>query len=628
MLLKNKTVFIYDVEVFPNLFTCTIKNTESKAIRSYEISNRRNDLPLIVQLFLNRKIIFAGYNNKFYDDVLINYLLIHFKELIKKSVWEICREIKILNDKIIGSEQDRFNGLEKYKHANIFESIDLLAMLFSNKLRIGLKELQVTMEYPNVLQYNGDFNSRVSDKDIPEVIFYNINDVNSTEELLYRCQKDIDLRLSIENEYHISALSKDGVNLGMEILKQKYLEETGLTWNDIKDLRSPCEKVNLGEIIFDFIEFQTPELQDLLKELKNLTLGIGENFERKFLLGGSIQVIASGGIHSKVKPEPVEPDFDEILVDWDVNSMYPSIIIQHKCYPKHLGEEFLHIYSKIYTERLKAKEEGNTLVDKTYKLALNGLSGNLQSQYSWCFDPKCAYTMRINGQLMLLMLAESLSIIGGKIIQLNTDGALMLLKKDVYEQSLKIKEDWEKKTKLTLAPEYFERFYQSAVNDYVGVKKGWSETHDPSLIKRKGAFLENLTLGKGMAPRIIAHAVNKELVEGIPCEETIRNCQDIKMFLTYQKVSKDFEVEYAGKVIQHINRYYMSNNGYRLYKVQWDKDGRELRRIQMSNSGVTILNKFEDKEIPIEQRRINYHYYINEAHKILYPFKVKELTLF
>lgn len=42
---------------------------------------------------------------------------------------------------------------------------------------------------------------------------------------------------------------------------------------------------------------------------------------------------------------------------------------------------------------------------------------------------------------MLLMLAESLSMIGGRIIQLNTDGALVLLKKDVYEQSLKIKED-------------------------------------------------------------------------------------------------------------------------------------------------------------------------------------------
>ena len=61
------------------------------------------------------------------------------------------------------------------------------------------------------------------------VIFYNINDVNSTEELLYRCQKDIELRLSIEEEYHIKALNKDGVNLGMEILKQRYLAETGLS---------------------------------------------------------------------------------------------------------------------------------------------------------------------------------------------------------------------------------------------------------------------------------------------------------------------------------------------------------------------------------------------------------------
>ena len=178
-----------------------------------------------------------------------------------------------------------------------------------------------------------------------------------------------------------------------------------------------------------------------------------------------------------------------------------------------------------------------------------------------------------------------------------------------------------------MEPEYFERFYQFAINDYVGIKKGWSETHDPNLIKRKGCLLESLSLGKGMAPRIIAHAVNKELIEGIPCEETIKNCQDIKMFLTYQKVSKDFEVMYGNKIVQHINRYYMSNNGYRLCKVEL-KDGKEVRRISMCSSGVTILNKFEDEPIPIENRRINYHYYINEAQKILIPLKNKQLTLF
>ena len=228
----------------------------------------------------------------------------------------------------------------------------------------------------------------------------------------------------------------------------------------------------------------------------------------------------------------------------------------------------------------------------------------------------------------MMMLLEILDEEGCKICQTNTDGVLYIMKLDQKERLVQRFSEWSKITKIGLETEYFERFYQSAINDYVGVMKGWSETRDPNLIKRKGAFLESLSLGKGMAPRIIAHAVNKELVEGIPCKKTIRECQDIKMFLTYQKVSKDFEVEYAGKVIQHINRYYMSNNGYRLYKVQWDKDGRELRRIQMSNSGVTILNKFEDKEIPIEQRRINYNYYISEAQKILLPLKTKQLSLF
>lgn len=629
MLIRNKTVFVYDVEVFPNLFTCTIKNTESKAIRSYEISERGNNLSLIVEVFLNKKIIFCGYNNAFYDNILISYLLIHYKTIIVKPVWEICREIKILNDKIIGSERDRFNGLEKYKHANIFESLDLLAMLFSNKLRVGLKEMEVTMEYFNVLQYDGDFNSPVQLEDIDKVIYYNQVDVGATEELLNRCQKDIELRLAIEDEYKIKALNKDGVNLGMEILKQRYLDETGLTWDNIKDLRSPCDQIYLNEIIFDFIEFQTPELQKLLSDLKNTTLKVGEKFERKFWLGGSIQVLASGGIHSQVEPEAIEPSSDEILVDWDVGSMYPSIIIEHKVYPQHLGEAFLKTYDKIRQDRFKAKKEHNSLVSDTLKLSLNGLSGNLQSEYSWCYDPKIAYKLRINGQLMLLMLAESLSMIGGRIIQLNTDGALVLLKRDVYERSLKIKEDWEKKTKLILEPEYFERFYQSAVNDYVGVKQGWSETHNPKLIKRKGALLENISLGKGMAPRIIAEAVNKELVEGIPCEETIRNCQDIKKFLTYQKVSKDFDVEYNGEIVQHINRYYMSYNGHRLYKVQFNKStGEELRRISMCSSGVTLLNRFEDEPVSIKDRAINYHYYINEAKKILLPIKTVQYTLF
>lgn len=84
------------------------------------------------------------------------------------------------------------------------------------------------MEYKNVEEYSGNFELPLLREDIPKLLSYNVNDVESTEELLNRCKKDIELRLAIEDEYHISALNKDGVNLGMEILKVRYLEETGL----------------------------------------------------------------------------------------------------------------------------------------------------------------------------------------------------------------------------------------------------------------------------------------------------------------------------------------------------------------------------------------------------------------
>lgn len=102
-------------------------------------------------------------------------------------------------------------------------------MMFSNKLRVGLKAMQVTMQYPNVREYEGDFNRSILTSEIDNLISYNINDIESTEELLNRCKKDIDLRLAIEDKYGIKALNKDGVNLGMEIIKHRYLEKTGLT---------------------------------------------------------------------------------------------------------------------------------------------------------------------------------------------------------------------------------------------------------------------------------------------------------------------------------------------------------------------------------------------------------------
>lgn len=207
------------------------------------------------------------------------------------------------------------------------------------------------------------------------------------------------------------------------------------------------------------------------------------------------------------------------------------------------------------------------------------------------------------------------------------DGIFVLRKRSEEEKFQKICKDWEKLTKLTLEEDRFEAFYQFAINDYLAVKEGYKETKDSSLLKKKGLFIDTVTLGKGMNAIIIPEAINKYFADGIPVEETVYNCKDIKKFLTFQKVSKDFSVEYNKKLITHINRYYVSTNGCYLYKCKVNKEGNRYGYINMLKGfGVTIANNLDEiKEFP---NNINYRYYIAEAKKIINKFTQKQLSLF
>lgn len=317
MLIKGLPALVYDIEVFPNYFSVTIKNTETKNHVVYEIFDEVNDMPKIWQLFRRRNAYFVGYNSMHYDKPCISYIIINYPNLIKKPNWIITAELKKFSDLIINSETSA--SWSKYKYADFYYDLDLLAMKWSDKLRPSLKALQVTMNYKNVEEYDGDFNAPLPKSDIPKVRAYNLNDVESTEEFLYRCTEDIDLRINIQKEYGIDVMNKDGVNLGMEILKDRYLKETGLTWNQIKDLRSPCDNLCFGDIIFDYIEFKTPELQKLLLDLKMHCADPNNNeFERKFILGGVKHTFGMGGLHSVNKPEKFEPGDNIVLYDDDV----------------------------------------------------------------------------------------------------------------------------------------------------------------------------------------------------------------------------------------------------------------------------------------------------------------------
>ena len=102
--------------------------------------------------------------------------------------------------------------------------------------------------------------------------------------------------------------------------------------------------------------------------------------------------------------------------------------------------------------------------------------------------------------------------------------------------------------------------------------------------------------------------------------------KDIKDYLTYQRVSRDFIVEYNGEKALHINRFYMSTNGGILIKYKMEKGGKAQATRLCATSPVTIYNKFEDK--PFEEYKVNYRYYKNEIYKIINELEINQLSLF
>lgn len=638
MIIRGKIVYVYDIEVFQNIFHCSVKNTETNDIYKFEISERKNQLRELVKFFkqvdkyitwgdyyttninIPANVIFCGYNNLHYDNPIINYIIEYEDKLMQYNIPTICSSIFNLSKTITTSSEDNIDAWKHWKYQIWFDTFDILTMLYSNKLRVGLKEIQVTMQYPNVQEFVCDWTKPLPLEDFNSMIDYNINDIESTSELLNRCKKDVDLRIAIEDEYGVRVLSKDGVNIGMKILTQKYLEKTGLTWWDIKDLRSPMSVIPLKDVILPFIKYDSPILQRVLDDMKNQIVSPGrKGYENKFVFNNLRYSVGVGGIHSVNSPEIIIPRDDEMLIDIDVASLYPSMLIEYEFYPKHLGKEFLEVYKQIKDERIEAKHNGDKVKNETLKLALNGLSGNLQNEHNFCYSPFAVMQIRINGQLLLLMLAEKLTQIGCRIVQANTDGLFVLLKKDIYSKVNSICREWEQLTKLTLEEDRFKAMYQYAINDYFAI------TED-NKVKEKGMFITTVKLGKGLTPKIIPKAVISFFKDGISVENTIKNCTDIRDFLMSEKTGKQWHVEYMNEEQQRTNRFYASTNGGYLWKWKYsnDSDAKSYQNM-LTASGVTLLNKFDDK--PIEERKINYRYYIMEAYKIIRDLKPLQLSL-
>lgn len=633
MKIKERPVALYDIEVFPNCFHCTVSDSESHKKYKFEISNRKNQLEELIDFFYFKRTehVMCGYNNHHYDDIVINYMIFFRNTMKRFDYLKICNSLYYLSKAIIESEKtENIDKIKPYKYANYFYSFDLMTMLYSAAKQKSLKEVEILLGMDNVQEFEAGFDQRLLDSEIDDMIKYNGNDVDATELLLNTVKDEVDLRLEVEKEWGFDALSMSNIRIGEEILlRQSNLK--GVALEEAKSKIRRVAKIENKDIILPFIQYSNPKLKEVLLDVKNATCypcksdKKQKNYEKKFVLSNTCYSIGEGGIHTINEPRIFKPTADQYIGHADVTSMYPSLAIIYKWLPVHLGKDFWNVYESLYKERVIAKRNHDELKAKAFKFALNSPIGKMQNESSWAYDPLNAYKIRMNGQLILLMLVDRLLSINCKIVQINTDGVVYIADKANRELINQFIHEVENITKLHFDSDDYESFYQYDVNNYFGIRKGYSQSGDPSLIEKKGKFITEIGLNNSMTPVVISKAVINYFLTKEPIDKFVKEDKNIRDFLMSQSVNREFKIEYGNEPVQRINRYYASNSGYYLMRVK-DKMYETKKESILSDVGVILLNHIDST--PIEKRKINYQYYIGKAKTIVSEFINRQLTIF
>ncbi len=176
-----------------------------------------------------------------------------------------------------------------------------------------------------------------------------------------------------------------------------------------------------------------------------------------------------GGIHGATQGTIRSTDRRKIRT-LDVASYYPNMAIANEIYPKHLGKTFCKVYADLYEQR-KATPKGSA-ANAALKLALNGVYGDSNNEFSPLLDPAYTMSITIGGQLSLCMLMEKLiDHCNARIIMCNTDGFEYVIDVDKFEEADKWVKWWEDLTKLQMEGATYSVMHIADVNSYIAIKE-------------------------------------------------------------------------------------------------------------------------------------------------------------
>lgn len=561
-------MLFYDFEVFKFDWLVVIFNMRTKT--EHVVINSKEELEAIYQE--NVDDIWVGYNSRHYDQWILKCILCGL-------------DPKELNDWIIVQKN------EPWQFSSLLRKIPLNNFDVMPNPPIGLKTLEGFLG-SNIKETDVPFNinRKLTQEEIDQTVFYCRHDVEETVKVFLQRRSEFDAQFGIVKAFDLP-LSCIGDTEAR--ITSKVLDCERSSFNDEFDyFFLPCIQLKKYAYVMDWF-------RDAVK-VASAELGCEERdrdsweFHRHFYsrsletnVAGIPHTFGFGGLHGAID-HPCHVTGQILHVD--VGSYYPSLLIAWDLVTRAARKP--EQYKNVYDTRMALKAAGKKKEQAPYKKLLNALSGAMKDATNPAYDPRNNNCMCINGQLMLLDLIEHLEVVPGfQLIQSNTDGLIIKVPDtdEAFEMVDDICFDWESrcstdKCSILLGLDTISEIYQKDVNNYL-----WIDAEGN--VERKGAYVKTLSPIDNDLP-ILNKALVEYMVNKVPVEKTIGECDDLIMFQKLVKLSDKFlwvEHECGGRIERHtgvrkIRTYYeytktkrYSYKSYRVFASRNPDDGRILK---------------------------------------------------
>lgn len=524
---QRKERLVFDTEVYRNYFCAAFASVETGKVAFIEMgAGQTLDYNRLGWIMTNFTVL--SFNGIGFDIPIISLAL----------CGKNTSQLKDAANKIIQEQMRPSDVLRSMRVRSIKDSVDHIDLMEVAPLQGGLKTYGGRMHVPRMQDLPFHHATVLSPEQMAIVRWYCVNDLTQTAFLNANLKEQIQLREQMTQQYGVDLRSKSDAQIAEAVI--------GHELEKLNRDRPKRPEIPVGTsyryTVPQFMRFETPLLNWALDIVAKANFVVGEHGsvdmpkeigDLELAIAGNVYRMGIGGLHSSETRVACVADENTLLLDRDVTSYYPAIILNLGLFPQHLGRNFLRVYQTIVDRRIAAKDAGNKVVADSLKITVNGSFGKLGSKWSILYAPDLLIQTTVTGQLSLLMLIELLEMRSIKVVSANTDGVVISCPKHLHALYLEIVKYWEELTGFKTEEAKYSAYYGRDVNNYIAVKA--PDKDGKVKTKTKGAYAET-GLSKNPANRICVDAVEALLIKNVPISDTIRKCKDLRKFITVRKV--------------------------------------------------------------------------------------------